>query len=133
MNHHQEGVIMSQNARESALILLADDDWMNREMLEAQFQHAGYAVLCATGGEEALRLAEQHPPDLAVLDVHMQGMNGYSLCTQLKARRPLPVVLMTAQEDEQVLSAARQAGADAVVFRSHPSAELLMTIATLLT
>lgn len=124
---------MSQNARESALILLADDDWMNREMLEAQFQHAGYAVVCASGGEEALRVVASHSPDLAVLDVHMQGMNGYALCAELKAKHPLPVVLMTAQEDEQVLVMAQQAGADAVVFRSHPSADLLMTIAMLLT
>lgn len=124
---------MSQNARESALILLADDDWMNREMLEAQFQHAGYTVVCAASGEDALHTAASHSPDLAVLDVHMQGMNGYALCAALKAKHPLPVVLMTAQEDEQVLTMAQQAGADAVVFRSHPSADLLMTIAMLLT
>lgn len=116
-------------------ILVVDDDWLNRELLEGILDGVGYEVLLANSGDKALQLARSRAPDLILLDVRMPGMDGYTVCRQLKAAPAtarIPVIIITGLEGEDDVEAARAAGADAVVNRMAPAAELLDRIRHLL-
>lgn len=89
-------------AEPAAAILIADDNPSNREMLEQMLRHAGYTVRSAADGAAALRSAEADPPDLALLDVHMPGMEGYEVCRRMKADerlRRIPVIFLSAMAE----------------------------------
>ena len=107
---------------------MVDDDWMNREIMEARLVSAGFTVLTAHNGEEALKLVTQQPPDLILLDVRMQGLSGYDVCGRLKtqtATRSIPILLVTALDTEEARERSRIAGADGLIAKSCPSTLLL--------
>ncbi len=119
--------VEQSNAEKTPLILVVDDDWMNREVMEAHLKGAGYAVMMAHNGDKALQLAFETPPDLVLLDVRMQGASGYEVCRQLKAHeatKVTPVVMVTALESEDDKLEAIRAGADD--FISKPFTALMM-------
>ena len=77
-------------------ILVADDDWLNRDLLQAYLTASDCEVLTASNGEEALTQALSYSPDLALIDVQMPKMDGLELCRRLKATaatRFVPVVI----------------------------------------
>ena len=95
--------------------MIVDDEWMNREVIEAYLVNAGYEVVSAHSGEHALELADQRSPDLVLLDMRMQGMNGVEVCRRLKAHpntRYTPVLIVTALTNEKEKVEAIAAGAD---------------------
>jgi CheY-like chemotaxis protein len=101
-----------------ATILAVDDDWMNREMMQAHLENAGFRVLLANSGAKALEVAVSEHPDLILLDVRMPGMDGYEACTLLKSTtetRHIPVLMITALEDEESKNRGLEAGADGFV------------------
>lgn len=82
-----------------AHVLIADDDDLTLEMLDAALQGEHEVTLAHSGGE-ALTLAKDHPFDVVLLDVDMPGMDGYSTCAQLKsdaATAELPVIFLSAK------------------------------------
>jgi CheY-like chemotaxis protein len=96
-------------------IMIVDDDMTNRELLQTVFQRVGYAVIHASNGQQAIRLAESEQPSLVVCDVRMSGMDGYQVCAQIKgnpATKHIPIVMLTAFETEEERQKALQAGAD---------------------
>lgn len=123
------------NPERAPLVLVVDDDWMNREVLEAHLSAAGYAVRVVHSGEQALETAEQTPPDLVLLDVRMQGMSGYEVCRELKARlatRLALVMLVTALESDEDRERAINAGADDFISKPFSSLMLLTRVKNLL-
>jgi DNA-binding NarL/FixJ family response regulator len=108
-------------------ILLVDDhpQYLERarRLLE---QQAGVDVVgIALSGEEAIVLAADLRPDLVLLDYQMPGLNGIETTRRLKARDPnLPVVIVTAHDDEAYRIAARDAGADGWVTKTEIADEL---------
>ncbi len=103
------------------LILIADDDWMNREVLQSFLENAGYPVIIASSGVEALNLARERMPMLAVVDVRMADLSGYDVCVALKqdaTTGKIKVVLITALLREQERNRAAQVGADDVVSKT---------------
>jgi DNA-binding response OmpR family regulator len=99
----------------SALILVADDDEDIRRLLRFRLERAGYGVVEARDGEEALALALQHRPDLAVMDVMMPKATGYEVTRRLRedeSTRKIPVILLTARAQEADVSRGFEAGAD---------------------
>ena len=81
----------------SSTILVADDDFDNRTIVQEALEAAGYQVLTATNGVEALAETIQKRPDVLLLDLSMPRMNGYDLIDRLRGRRPRPaVVVLTA-------------------------------------
>lgn len=116
-------------------ILVVDDDWMSREVMEAQLQLAGYEVRVANRGDRALQMAFEHPPDLVVLDVRMDGMTGYDVCAQLKshaATRLTPVMIVTALESDDDMERAIDTGADDFMSKPFTSLMLLTRVKNLL-
>ena len=84
------------NASES-LILLVEDDSNQRALFEEELCDEGYRVVTASDGREALSVAEQHKPDLVVMDVNMPVMDGLdTLARLLEVDRKVPVIIHTA-------------------------------------
>ncbi|MBI5350201.1 MAG: response regulator [Chloroflexi bacterium] len=77
---------MSNDAKPDARkILVVDDGWLNRELIEVYLKDAGYECLLANNGDRALEIAQSNPPDLVLCDVQMPGMSGYEVCRHLKS------------------------------------------------
>ena len=97
------------------LVMIVDDDQMNRELLETVVKRSGYSVSHANSGAQALRMVAEHAPDLILLDVRLGEMSGYDVCARLKsdpATRPIPIIILTAADNEQDRLDALNAGAD---------------------
>jgi diguanylate cyclase (GGDEF)-like protein len=86
----------------TAMILVVDDLPDNLRVLSAALNARGHQVRCAKNGAMALRAAGNAPPDLILLDIKMPDMDGYQVCTQLKANPQtcdIPVIFVSAQDD----------------------------------
>ena len=100
---------------EPRTVLVADDDEDILQLVSFRLERAGYTVVTAADGQQALAAARQHQPDLAVLDVMMPGLNGYEVTRQLRAdpaTAAIPVILLTARVQEADVSRGFEAGAD---------------------
>jgi DNA-binding NtrC family response regulator len=94
------------------VVLVVDDEESMRHYLKKTLAREGYEVLVARDGPEALEIAQRRPPDLAMVDVRMPGMDGVALMRSLRASMPrLPVVLMTGFATVQHALAAMKQGA----------------------
>ncbi|MBN1286099.1 MAG: response regulator [Anaerolineae bacterium] len=123
------------SSSQKPLILVIDDDWLNREMLEAYLSSAGCEVLTSHDGQKALDLVTETPPDLVLLDVRMPGMDGYDVCVHLKsdpATRLIPVIMVTALEREEDKIQAIEAGADDFVTKPFNPYLLMARVRSLL-
>lgn len=97
------------------LILVVDDVEANRDILVTRLEAHGYRPIQAADGEEALAAAEQHRPDLILLDVMMPKIDGIEVCRRLKSDPSLPftpIILVTAKSDSKDIVAGLDAGAD---------------------
>ena len=102
-------------SEEPRTVLVADDDEDILQLVSFRLERAGYTVVTAADGQQALAAARQHQPDLAVLDVMMPGLNGYEVTRQLRAdpaTAAIPVILLTARVQEADVSRGFEAGAD---------------------
>lgn len=96
-------------------ILVADDEVDVRELVTYRLTRSGYGVVEAADGEQALQLAEERLPDLAVLDVMMPKLDGYEVTSKMRADQRLeriPVILLTARAQEADVSRGFEVGAD---------------------
>ena len=90
---------MSERAAEARL-LVVDDEPSIRDLLTASLRFAGFEVFSAADGAEALKLAEQHRPDLVVLDVMLPDLDGFTVTRRLRERgREMPVLFLTARDE----------------------------------
>jgi signal transduction histidine kinase len=96
-------------------ILVVDDSACSRNLIARTLAAEGYAVRLAANGSEALEMAVQSPPPaLILLDIQMPSVSGYEVCRQLKshaATQSIPVIFMTASEDEEAHHHAFEVGA----------------------
>ncbi len=117
------------------LVLAADDDPLILELVQFRLERSGYRVITATNGDDALRLAREHRPDLAVLDVMMLGLNGYEVTRSLRAdeeTRDIPVILLTARVQEADVSQGFDAGADDYLTKPFSPQELRARVQAIL-
>jgi DNA-binding response OmpR family regulator len=108
-------------------VLVADDDQDILMLVSFRLERAGYDVIQAHDGEEAVRLAFERAPDLAVLDVMMPKLDGYEATRQLRDRETtskLPVILLTARVQEVDVARGLEAGADDYVTKPFSPQEL---------
>ena len=111
-------------------VVIAEDEALIRLDLKEMLEEEGFTVVAeAANGEDAVRLAEQHRPDLVVLDVKMPRLDGISAAEQIAAARIAPVVMLTAFSQPELVERARAAGAMAYVVKPFTKADLLPAIA----
>lgn len=99
----------------SQSVLVVDDEPMARTLLRLMLVRAGFEVVEAENGADALvRVAEQ-TPDVVILDVMMPGMDGFAVCEQVrlaKGRAELPIIMLSAKTDMQSVARGLQLGAN---------------------
>ena len=118
-----------------ALILVADDDDDVRELVVFRLERAGYEVITAADGEQAVKLATERRPDLCVIDVMMPKLDGYEVTRRLRKSDGLssiPVLLLTASVQEAAVAEGFEAGADDYVKKPFSPQELLDHVANAL-
>ncbi len=116
-------------------ILVVDDEADLLELIEYNLQREGYNVLTAENGQEGLRLARKHHPDLIILDIMMPRMTGIDVVRQLKEStdlRKTPVMFLTARADEETEIEGLDVGADDFLQKPISTAKLVSRIKTVL-
>jgi two-component system alkaline phosphatase synthesis response regulator PhoP len=96
-------------------ILVVEDDPQIQELVGYNLGKEGYVVLSALSAETALRLLEDQPVDLVILDLMLPGMDGMTLCRRLKGQsktQDIPVIMLTAKSEEGDIVAGLEIGAD---------------------
>ena len=119
----------------TARILAVDDIAANLRLLEAKLQAEYYEVMLASSGPEALNVAFTQMPDVILLDVMMPGMDGYQVCTALKAdarTQHIPVVMVTALTDSTERVRGLEVGADDFLSKPVDDATLFARLRALL-
>ena len=116
-------------------ILIADDEENIVTSLEFLLRHAGFEVLTAADGEQALQMARAERPDLVLLDVMMPRRNGYEVCQELRSQpqfAALKIVMLTARGREAEAAKGLAMGADAYITKPFSTRELVTRIKSLL-
>jgi two-component system, OmpR family, response regulator len=113
-------------------ILIVDDDPQIRDMLTVALGRAGFRTLTAGDGAGALRSARRDAPDLMVLDVGLPEMDGFEVCRRLRADSSLPVLFLTARDDEIDRIVGLEMGADDYVTKPFSPRELVARIKAIL-
>ena len=110
-----------------AKILIAEDEPDIRELVSFMLKFAGYEVVAASNGEDAVRTASRERPDLVLMDVRMPRMTGYDACRMMKANpdlRDVPVVFLSAKGQDSEIQSGLEAGAEAYLLKPFSPAEL---------
>jgi DNA-binding response OmpR family regulator len=113
-------------------ILIADDDADVRRLIGGLLERAGYGVLEAPDGREALKLLYARHPGLVVLDVKMPGLDGWQVLERIREVSEVPVLMLTAQGEELDRVRGLRAGADDYVSKPFGRQELLARVEALL-
>lgn len=113
-------------------ILIVDDDPQIRAVLEIALERGGYKVLVARDGAAGLRMALRDAPDLVVLDVGLPEMDGLEVCRRIRAVSEVPMLFLTAREDEIDRILGLELGADDYVTKPFSPRELLARIKVIL-
>ena len=118
---------MSNDAKTGIRILVAEDEALIRMDLVEMLQEAGYDVVAqATNGEEAIAMAIEHQPDLAILDVKMPVLDGISAAEKIISIAP--VLMLTAFSQRELVDRARDAGVMAYVVKPFTIGDLVPAI-----
>jgi DNA-binding response OmpR family regulator len=113
-------------------ILLIEDDATLAETLRYNLEREGYSVLSAADGIQGLELARRECPDLLILDVMLPRLDGFSVCRILRQESDIPVVMLTARQDEVDRIAGLELGADDYVSKPFSLGELLARVRAIL-
>ncbi len=112
-------------------ILVAEDETIIRLDLRALLEHAGFEVCAeARDGEEAVALARSERPDLALLDVKMPKLDGIEAAKQILHERPIPIVMLTAYGQDELVQRAAEAGVFGYLVKPFREQDLLPAIRT---
>ena len=109
-------------------ILIADDESIIRLGLRKMLQEAGHEVITASDGRTAVRQARDLAPDLAVLDGKMPGYDGLEAARRIVSERPIPVILLTAYAQQDLVQRAARAPIMAYLLKPVKESELLASI-----
>ncbi|MFN2241535.1 MAG: response regulator transcription factor [Anaerolineae bacterium] len=120
---------------EAKKVLVAEDEPDIRGLIVFSLQYAGYQVVEALNGDEAVHLAESEQPDLILLDVRMPRMNGYEACALLKSQestRGIPIVFLSARGQETEIKQGLELGAEEYILKPFAPDELYQRVGSIL-
>lgn len=121
--------------RTPPLILIADDEPVNRDIFQTRLEANDYQIIIAKDGEEALEVARARQPDLVLLDVMMPKMSGVEVCRTLKADSSLPympIIMITAKAETEDVVAGLEAGAEEYLTKPVDHAALVARVRSML-
>lgn len=121
--------------RSPPLILIADDNATNLDILQTRLATQGYEIMCAADGEQALELALRHKPDLLLLDIMMPKLDGLEVCRRIKSDASLPfmpIIMITARANSADVVAGLEAGADEYLTKPVDQASLVGRVKSML-
>jgi two-component system KDP operon response regulator KdpE len=109
-------------------ILIVDDDPQVRKLARVNLEKRGYITDVAVDGTEAITNIKAQMPDLVILDLVMPGINGIDVCLWLRTKSKVPVIVLSARDDEHLKVKALDAGADDYVTKPFSFEELLARV-----
>ncbi|MEC0167629.1 response regulator transcription factor [Paenibacillus graminis] len=113
-------------------VLVVDDDANIRELVRLYLEDEGIEVVQKGNGAKALEYAENHPPDLVVLDIMMPGMDGWALCARLRELGDMPVLMITAKGEPADRIKGFKLGTDDYLVKPFDPMELALRVKALL-
>ncbi len=114
------------------LILLVDDEAHIVELARLYLEREGYRVAAAGDGHTALALAERDNPALMVLDLMLPGLDGYEVCRRVRARSELPILMLTARDEDIDKIIGLELGADDYLTKPFNPRELVARVKAIL-
>lgn len=109
-------------------ILVVDDDRLVLATVTHGLAQAGYEVIDADNGDDAILLARQHKPDLALLDIRMEGMSGFDVAAYLRESCQVPFMFLSAFNDEQTTEQVKALGAVAYLVKPLDVGQIVPTV-----
>ena len=113
-------------------VLVVEDERTIADAIAARLRAEGFAVQVAGDGPAAVAAARRTPPDAIVLDVMLPGFDGLEVCRRIQAERPVPILMLTARDDETDLLVGLAVGADDYMVKPFSMRELSARVHALL-
>ena len=113
-------------------VLVVEDEPVIADSVAQRLRAEGFAVYVAKDGPSGVALAAEHRPDLVVLDVMLPGFDGLEVCRRIQAERPVPVLMLTARDDEADVLTGLAVGADDYLTKPFSMRELAARVHVLL-
>ncbi|MCJ7567815.1 MAG: response regulator transcription factor [Anaerolineales bacterium] len=113
-------------------ILVVDDEPSIIDILRYNLEKANFSVLVARNGEQAIQLAQARRPDLIVLDLMLPGIDGLEVCRSLRKEDNIPIIMLTARDEEIDRVVGLELGADDYVVKPFSTRELIARIKSVL-
>ena len=123
--------MQAEQAVKQRRILVVDDEASVRDVLTRYLEREGYRVEVAADGQGALRAAYEQP-DLIVLDLMLPGVNGLEVCRRLRSQSNVPIIMLTARDEEADKLIGFTTGADDYITKPFSPAELVLRIKAVL-
>src|SRR5690349_13530755 len=115
-----------------ATVLVVEDEPLINQTVGDRLRAEGHVVVAAYDGPGAVAAYEEHRPDLVVLDVMLPGFDGLEVCRRIQAQRPVPVLMLTARDDESDVLVGLGVGADDYMTKPFSMRELAARVHVLL-
>jgi two-component system, OmpR family, response regulator len=113
-------------------ILVVEDEQAIAELVRAYLKRDGFGVVWASSGEQAMEELSRHSVRLVVLDIGLPGIDGFEVCRRLRARTGVPILILSARDEEVDRVAGLEAGADDYVTKPFSPRELVARVKAIL-
>jgi DNA-binding response OmpR family regulator len=113
-------------------VLVVEDEPLINQAVVDRLRAEGHTVVSAYDGPGAVAAHDEHRPDLVVLDVMLPGFDGLEVCRRIQARRPVPVLMLTARDEEADVLVGLGVGADDYLTKPFRMRELVARVSALL-
>ncbi len=113
-------------------ILVVEDEQAIADLVRAYLKRDGFGVVWASSGEQAMEELSRHSVRLVVLDIGLPGIDGFEVCRRLRARTGVPILILSARDEEVDRVAGLEAGADDYVTKPFSPRELVARVKAIL-
>ena len=113
-------------------VMIVDDDEHIRDLASLYLQKEGFDVSCAVDGDSALKQAQRISPNLIVLDLMLPGMSGFDVCRQLRLESNVPIIMLTARDEDVDKIVGLELGADDYLTKPFNPRELVARVKAIL-
>ena len=115
-----------------ALILLVDDETTILDVVRYNLEKANFRVMTARNGLEAIQLNHTEKPDLIILDLMLPGLDGFEVCRRIRSESAIPIIMLTARDEEVDRVVGLELGADDYVVKPFSTRELIARVKSVL-